>query len=130
MSNDRPENPTPNQTGNIALDDMGIPILEEIVAPKADPKPETKTQAKISSEALKHNLSFPNNEILVKALKNRLRSKVKNDLDDIAKDVAAKAVSSITPELERMIRAQIIEILEQNLEQMINKAVSNLPNKK
>jgi signal recognition particle GTPase len=136
MSDDRPENQIPGlrenttatneRVDNIAVDEMGIPILQEIVTPTAEQKTETKAPAKTSSDGLKRALTVPNNEILAKALRNQLRSKVKKDLDDITKDVAAKAVSSITQELEQAIRNQLTEILNQNLEEMIEKTITEV----
>ncbi len=131
MSNDRPDNPIPDQTGNngndIAVDDMGIPILEEIIPDKTEPRPETHAPAKTSSDTLKRALTVPNNEILANALRNQLRSKVKKNLDDIAQDVAAKAVSGIASELEQRIRNQLTEVLDQNLDEMIEKVITEIP---
>jgi len=129
MSDDYQGNSNPNQKGstdNIAVDDMGIPILEEIVIPTADHKTETKAPVNPSSEALKRALTGPNNKILANALSNQLRSKVKNDLDDIVSDVASKVVSSITPDLEQKIRNQLTEILDQNLEEMIDETITQI----
>ncbi len=131
MSNDRPEDQTPNQTendiGNMAVDDMGIPILQEIISPMTDARPETKDPVKTSSGALKRALTVPHNEILAKALRNQLRSKVKKDLDDIANDVAVKVVSDITPELEQKIRSQVTEILDRNMDVLIEKIITEIP---
>lgn len=136
MSDDSHENQTPNQRGkataakdsseNIAVDDMGIPILKEIVAPMADHKTEIKAPAKTSSDGLKRALTVPNNEILAKALRNQLRSKVKKDMDNITQDVATRAVSNITSELEQIIHSQLTDILEQNLDKMIDKVISDV----
>ncbi len=137
MTNDHLETPKPDQEGNtaatktggnnITLDDMGIPILEEIVAPKKTQNPEPEVQGKSSSETLKRALTVPNNEILAKALRNQLISKVKKELDDITKDVASKAAASITPELEQIIRSQLTEILDRNLDEMIDKIMTEIP---
>jgi len=129
MSDDYPESLTPDQkdsSDSIAVDDMGIPILEEIVAPTADHKTETKTPVNPSSEAVKRALTAPNNKILAKALRNQLRSKVKKDLDEITQDVTAKAVSSITQELEQTIKSQLTEILDQNLDRLIDKVMTDI----
>ncbi len=118
-------NQTPSSgNGGIALDDMGIPILDEIVAAEAEAEPEQNLQTKSSSDALKRALTVPHNEILANALRNQLRSKVKKNLDDITQEVAAKTVADITPDLERMIRDRLTKILDQSMEEMIEKVIT------
>jgi hypothetical protein len=128
----KPNQESGNTTGDnqITLDSDGIPILKEIVAPKSGAKPDKKETAKKASESSKRNLSLPNNEILVNALRNQLRSQVNKDINNITDKVANSVISSISPMLEEKIKAELAEILQKSLDQMINKAITNIPKSK
>jgi hypothetical protein len=138
MTEDHTQGTKPNnESGKIAVDDLGIPILDEVVGqksiskpienatskPKAPSAPETPSTPKAPSL----NFSLPNNEILVTALRNQLRSQINMDIDEIAADISGNIVSNLTHELEHKVKTQIIEILQRNLDDMINHAISEDP---
>ena len=134
MTNDSIERSKPDQgsgnttdDSNITLDSDGIPILKEIVTPKSDAKPKQREAAKTAAKSSKRNLSLPNNEILVKALRNQLRSQVSKDIDNITDRVANNVISCISPILEQKIKAELAEILQKSLDEMINKAITKIP---
>jgi hypothetical protein len=133
MSDDYTDGTKPNkESGKIAVDDMGIPILEEVVGQKKSvSKPvETianKPKAPEPPKAPSLNFSLPDNEILVTALRNQLRSQINKDIDEIAADISGNIVSNLTQELEHKVKTQIIEILQRNLDDMINHAISKDP---
>jgi hypothetical protein len=123
MTDDYKQGIRPDQEDKqISVDDMGIPILKDVIASKIDEKPATNTPRPHGL-----NFSLPNNEILVTALRNQLRSQINNDIDDIAEEVSGKIISSLTQELEHNIKAELVEILQRNLDEMINHAISEDP---
>jgi hypothetical protein len=129
MTDDHIRGTRPNkESGKISVDDMGIPILEEVVDQKHDTKPTTKADKEPEPTRTSGlNFSLPNNEILVTALRNQLRSQINKDIDEIAAEVSGNIVSSLTQELEQRVRSELVDILQRNLDDMINHAISQDP---
>jgi hypothetical protein len=125
MTDDHTQGRKPDkESGRVkmSIDDMGIPILEDVVGQNRPTNP-------VASEPKTPNMNFslPNNEILVTALRNQLRSQINDDIDEIAAEVSGKIVSRIAQELEPNIKAELIEILQRNLDDLINHAISKDP---
>ncbi len=114
MSNDRFDKET-NSDCNIMLDDMGIPILEDIIL--------DDTEALFEDTTPGPNLSLPDNDDLVEALRNQLRSHIQQNLDDITAKVANKVADKVRESLERKINSQLNKILTHNLDKIINSAI-------
>ncbi len=138
MTDDHTQGTKPNKDSRgIAVDDMGIPILDEVVGQKSVPTPIENSPSKPKEPSASNepstdrapslNFSLPNNEILVTALRNQLRSQINRDIDEIAADISSNIVSNLTYQLEHKVKTQIIGILQSNMDDMINHAISPDP---
>lgn len=124
----------------IALDSLGIPILEEVVLLEDDcvfdenisfeaiteSSVEIPEAPEVSPESSASNLSLLSNATDSEALKDQLRSKLKHDLEGIAGSLANAVVSNISSELEQQIKSQLTQLLEQRLDEMINSAIADI----
>lgn len=89
----------------IALDSLGIPILDEVIAGDDD---------------------FPLDEELLAALSKQLRTQLKQDMANIIGSMANVVVANINTELKRQVRMQLSKIIEQHLDRMINRAITDI----
>lgn len=102
---DKPEASSDDRGSSIALDSLGIPILEEVVAAE-DP--------------------IPFDQELLNELTNHLRSQLKQDMGNIIGSMANVVVANINSELTRQVRMQLTKIFDQHLDRMINRAISDI----
>ena len=116
-----------DNTSNIAVDDMGIPILEEIVTQNTvtDARKEEITPTPSSTES-KPDLSMPSDEAVTDALREQLKSQLNSDIKTIAERVAVKVVTGMTSDLKQQIQAKLKEILENNLDEIIDKTIDDI----
>jgi DNA-binding protein Fis len=131
MTKDHIKSQKPNQkdktatnSSHMALDDMGIPILEEIVSQNS--KDNTLTEETTS----KSKQPQPDNEAVVNALREQLTSLSSNDINRIAEKVAIKVVTNMTSELKQQIQSQLKEILLNNLDEIVNKSINDITKNK
>ncbi|MEJ2528610.1 MAG: hypothetical protein P8Z39_00640 [Gammaproteobacteria bacterium] len=92
---------------SIALDSLGIPILDEVVAAEED---------------------YQFDQDMISALTHKLRSQLRHDMGDITTSVANIVVANITAGLKQQISTQLTQILEQHLDRLIKKAISENAN--
>jgi hypothetical protein len=112
------------KSNGIAVDDMGIPILEEILTQKSDTDSGGEVE---TSKPATSDTSLANNEELVTELREQLKSQVNSGIDEIAERVAIKVVTSMTSELKQQVQSKLKDILQQNLDEMISKAIDSIP---
>ena len=114
MSNDRFDKDADNDC-NIILDDMGIPILEDIILENPDDVFADTTPGP--------NLPLPNNEDLIEALRDQLKSHIEQNLEEITAKIASKVANNVRESLERKINSQLNKILTHNLDKIITSAI-------
>jgi hypothetical protein len=127
------ESKTSEGAGNIAVDDMGIPILEEIVTQK--PPVRAKREDRIpkptaAADTPSNDKATPENEIPFDELREQLKLQANKDIDKIAEKVAIKVVTSMTSDMKQQIQAKLKEILQNNLDEIISKTISDIPKSK
>ncbi len=104
----KPETPD-NGENSIALDSLGIPILDEVVAIEED--------SQFDQE-------------MISALTQQLRSQLKHDMGDITGSVANIVVANISTGLKQQIRTQLTQIMDQHLDRIIKRAISDMADSK
>jgi pantothenate kinase type III len=102
---DKPKISPDNSEKSIALDSLGIPILEEVIA-------------------VENDYSFDEDQFA--ALTTQLRSQLKHNMGNIAGSMASVVVANISAELKQQIKIQITKILDQHLDRMINRAIADI----
>jgi hypothetical protein len=127
MNHDRPENgeqttPLPDSAGNpiapragpAAVDDHGIPILDEVVYPETDLSDDS---ALVNPEVRAgHGLHLPDPETVLAAMRVQLRDRMENDLNEIVDRVAATTAER----LEKALRRELREMLDRHLRKLLD----------
>ncbi len=136
----KPEMPSDNSEKAIALDSLGIPILEEVVILEDDyafnqeisleamsePSVEIHEKPEASFESSITNQSRLSNDLTLEQLTDKLKKQLRHEIEDIAASIANTLVSNISSELERQIKTELSHALDRNLDEMINSAITNI----
>ncbi len=100
--------------GSAAVDDHGIPILDEVVYPETDLSDDS---ALIGPEIREgHGLHLPDPEALLAAMRVQLQDRMTEELDGIVDRVA----TTTAERLEKALRRELREMLDRHLRKLLD----------
>ena len=108
------ENTSVPREGAAAVDDHGIPILDEVVYPETDLSDDS---ALVNPEVRTgHGLHLPDPETLLAAMRVQLQDRMEHDLNEIVDRVAATTAER----LEKALRRELREMLDRHLRKLLD----------
>ena len=136
----------------IALDSLGIPILDEVVILEEDyalddeisfnsiPEPSVELLTKPEETYQEPSFELPtesadvvmadqpvtDTKIQYEVLREQLRLQLKQDLEAITGSLAKSVAANLSKELELQIQTELKQALDSHLDNMINKAIQDI----
>ncbi|HEB97519.1 MAG TPA: hypothetical protein ENI96_13940 [Sedimenticola thiotaurini] len=100
-----------------AVDEEGIPILEEVVQPKPEPPPVPEVE-QLSDPKERKALDY---DALLSTMRAYLKSQLEADMESILQEVVPEAITAASASLEEALRQELARRLEQRTSEVIDR---------
>jgi hypothetical protein len=110
----------------LALDERGIPILEEVIEPELDLSEDSALVPGLDTQP--HGLHLPDKELLLDALKEQLLSQIEQELEGITHQIAEAVTAQLSRNMEQTIREELQRSLSGHLETMLERTLKRPDN--
>jgi hypothetical protein len=111
---------------SLAVDDRGIPILDEVIEPDLDLSDDSALVPGLDTEP--HGLNLPDKEVLLDALKEQLLSQIEQELEGITHQIAEAVTAQLSHNMEQTIREELQRSLSGHLETMLERTLKQPDN--
>jgi hypothetical protein len=111
---------------SLAVDDRGIPILDEVIEPDLDLSDDSALVPGLDTEP--HGLNLPDKEVLLDALKQQMLSQFEQELEGITHQIAEAVTAQLSHNMEQTIREELQRSLSGHLETMLERTLKQPDN--
>ncbi len=116
-----PENDSRDEEESLAVDEQGIPILEEVFDPDLDLSEDSALVSGLVTES--HGLKLPDKGILLDALKEQLLNRMEQELEEITHQIAIAVTAQLSHGMEQTIREELHRSLGHHLEALLDRTL-------
>ncbi len=106
---------------SLAVDEQGIPILEEVFDPDLDLSEDSALVSGLVTES--HGLKLPDKGILLDALKEQLLVRMEQELEEITHHIAIAVTAQLSRGMEQTIREELERSLGHHLEALLDRTL-------
>ncbi len=101
-----------------AVDEEGIPILEEVVGASPEPSSPVPEVEELADPKERKALDY---DALLSTMRAYLKSQLEADMESILQEVVPQAVTAASASLDQALRQELAQRLEQRTSEMIDK---------
>jgi hypothetical protein len=121
-----PEEGSREEYESLAVDDRGIPILDEVIDPDLDLSDDSALVPGLDTQP--HGLNLPDKEMLLEAIKRQLLNQMGQEMEVITHQIAVAVAAQLSREIEHTIREELQRSLSGHLETMLDRTLKQPDN--
>jgi hypothetical protein len=111
---------------SLAVDERGIPILEEVIDPDLDLSDDSALVPGLDTQP--HGLNLPDKGMLLDAIKGQLLNQIEQELEGITHQIAEAVTAQLSHNMEQTIREELQRSLSGHLETMLDRTLKQPDN--
>ncbi|RLJ16250.1 hypothetical protein DJ031_18525 [bacterium endosymbiont of Escarpia laminata] len=112
----------PTDPENIDLNELDIPLLDDVVQSEAFISPTSEPSAG-SIDAQTDVQSLPDHDAIVSIVREGLQNQIQHELTAIVQQAVEQAVTQTTSHLKQVIEDEVTSSLERRIKQLIERAL-------